>query len=635
MDMEGASEQTASEVATGGTEGSAQGSASRSNGNDTSKSRRCGYCNSKLSQDHSKPFCDECIFKLAGKETAQVVKECRALQSEMLATLQSFRTTLEKGRDEGPSGRDTPHSQEDLSTSYMEGSQGQVSFLSKVEEGQVPEFSTGVDQAQTSRERDTVLRTLETLGWMVSREKSSLTPSQSKLYLGYLIDSQAQRVCLPTEKVAKVQNAVIALLEEEEASLRTQEIILLSFCQNPKNNEEERFHLLDVRRCLLAYLERASSLLDALSSKAFPLRHLCGHSLASVIAINFRPADVHHCPLPKIRRKSPIHDCSVDPDAFQQRAKMFNEFLEDFGYPLDNPGTCRCQESTTHGFGPVAKFLHPIFKFLSGRYDSGLSRLHRNLECPFDLLHSWFLKLESVHWHRLAMVAPWLQDLLEMSHRKPKSHRKRSLSRKLQRCQPSLESLSELQTNVYQTAYMELPKKVPYEPGQEEELKNSLKVDLETHQLYLTHIESRLCCLERRAEDVTRHLEKANLELQAIKRGSATLQTLVDQQMSLAADDFEYLDVLDSLFEDVIWSGGSLQTQRACCNQILRLVGPCRPELSHPTAGSSREQQSDVEAGIYQCQDQINVLLQQISQQIDQTEMDLNIAIKHVEGDRI
>ncbi|XP_073453764.1 uncharacterized protein [Aquarana catesbeiana] len=168
-----------------------------------------------------------------------------------------------------------------------------------------------------------------------------------------------------------------------------------------------------------------------------------------------------------------------------------------------------------------------------------------------------------------------------------------------------------------------------------QELKNSLKVDLEKHQLYLTHIESRLSCLERRAEDVTRHLEKAKLELQAIKRGSATLQTLVDQQMSPATDDFEDLDlhILDSLFEDIIWSGGSLQTQRACCNQILRLVGPCRtgdlspkPERSHPTAGS-REQQSDVEAGIYQCQDQINVLLQQISQQIDQTEMDLNIAI--------
>ncbi|XP_040176942.1 uncharacterized protein LOC120909273 isoform X3 [Rana temporaria] len=361
------------------------------------------------------------------------------------------------------------------------------------------------------------------------------------------------------------------------------------------------------------------------------------HQKSSWIPTRAREKNVHRhhcCPLPKIRTKSPIHDRSVDPDAFQQRAKMLNEFLEDFVYTLDNPGTCRCQESSTHGLSPVTRFLHPIFKFLSGRCDSGLSRLHRNLEYPFDLLHSWFLKMESVHWHRLAMVVPWLQDLLEMSHRKPKSHRQRSLNRKLQRCQPSLESLSELQSNVYQTAYMELPKKVPYEPGQEEELKNSLKVDLEKHQLYLTRIESRLSCLERRAEDVTRHLEKANLELQDIKRGHATLQTLVDQQTSSAADDFEYLDlhVLDSLFEDVIWSGGSLQTRRACCNHILPLVGLCRtrdlspkPERSRPTAG--REQQSDVEAGIYQCQDQINVLLQQISQQIDQTEMDLNIAI--------
>lgn len=39
-----------------------------------------------------------------------------------------------------------------------------------------------------------MLSTLESLGWMVSWEKSSLDPSQSKVYLGYWVESVAQRV---------------------------------------------------------------------------------------------------------------------------------------------------------------------------------------------------------------------------------------------------------------------------------------------------------------------------------------------------------------------------------------------------------------------------------------------------------
>ena len=40
---------------------------------------------------------------------------------------------------------------------------------------------------------------------------------------------------------------------------RTQDIILPSFCSEPKNEKEKKFHLLDVRRCLLIYLERTKS----------------------------------------------------------------------------------------------------------------------------------------------------------------------------------------------------------------------------------------------------------------------------------------------------------------------------------------------------------------------------------------
>lgn len=81
-------------------------------------------------------------------------------------------------------------------------------------------YSPALEQLQTDRDR--VLSTLESLGWMVSWEKSSLDPSQSKVYLGYRVDSVAQRVFfLPLEKISRVQGAVSALHETGEASLRT------------------------------------------------------------------------------------------------------------------------------------------------------------------------------------------------------------------------------------------------------------------------------------------------------------------------------------------------------------------------------------------------------------------------------
>ena len=39
---------------------------------------------------------------------------------------------------------------------------------------------------------------------------------------------------------------------------RSQEVVLPTFCTSPKNVEEERFGLLDIKRCLLLYLEQSS-----------------------------------------------------------------------------------------------------------------------------------------------------------------------------------------------------------------------------------------------------------------------------------------------------------------------------------------------------------------------------------------
>lgn len=52
----------------------------------------------------------------------QAMKECRALQAEMLATLQSFKASVEK-RQEAPSTRESSPSQDRTLASHTDGSQ--------------------------------------------------------------------------------------------------------------------------------------------------------------------------------------------------------------------------------------------------------------------------------------------------------------------------------------------------------------------------------------------------------------------------------------------------------------------------------------------------------------------------------
>ncbi|XP_068136523.1 tyrosine-protein kinase RYK isoform X1 [Hyperolius riggenbachi] len=56
--------------------------------------------------------------------------------------------------------------------------------------------------------RQTVLKQLQQAGWIVSKDKSQLTPTQNILFLGFIIDSVQQRILLPQEKVQKIMSEV-------------------------------------------------------------------------------------------------------------------------------------------------------------------------------------------------------------------------------------------------------------------------------------------------------------------------------------------------------------------------------------------------------------------------------------------
>ncbi|KAK2547002.1 hypothetical protein P5673_023722 [Acropora cervicornis] len=55
----------------------------------------------------------------------------------------------------------------------------------------------------SSQEAGIVVQILESLGFIINKEKSVLFPSQKIVFLGYVIDSVARTVSLPEEKLNK------------------------------------------------------------------------------------------------------------------------------------------------------------------------------------------------------------------------------------------------------------------------------------------------------------------------------------------------------------------------------------------------------------------------------------------------
>ena len=63
--------------------------------------------------------------------------------------------------------------------------------------------------------------TMESLGFILNRDKSVLKPTQKITYFGYILDSVLFKVFVPDKKILKIQNFAKVLLLEETVSLRS------------------------------------------------------------------------------------------------------------------------------------------------------------------------------------------------------------------------------------------------------------------------------------------------------------------------------------------------------------------------------------------------------------------------------
>ena len=78
--------------------------------------------------------------------------------------------------------------------------------------------------AQTKEEllkwRSIILDLLENLGFLINYDKSELEPSQSLIFLGFLINTVNMEIKLPKEKVSQAVQEAQKLLEAQQASAR-------------------------------------------------------------------------------------------------------------------------------------------------------------------------------------------------------------------------------------------------------------------------------------------------------------------------------------------------------------------------------------------------------------------------------
>ncbi|XP_066439008.1 uncharacterized protein [Eleutherodactylus coqui] len=65
-----------------------------------------------------------------------------------------------------------------------------------------------------------VLELLQSLGWIINWEKSSLNPDRKKMFLGITLNSELQCSCLPEEKIQKIQRLVRSFLQKRSCTIR-------------------------------------------------------------------------------------------------------------------------------------------------------------------------------------------------------------------------------------------------------------------------------------------------------------------------------------------------------------------------------------------------------------------------------
>lgn len=163
-------------------------------------------------------------------------------------------------------------------------------------------------------------------------------------------------------------------------------------------------------------------------------------------------------------------------------------------------------------------------------------------------------------------------------------------------------------------------------------LKNTVKTDLKKYCVYLMGLNSRLRNLERQAATVTRDLERANIELEALKQKNCALGVLKQESHSqklachlkchpIITDFQNQMDRSDLLWYDNLHH---LKPQ-----PDIHVNQP--PKHHRPEDPSARTTKSrGLLTSVLHCQAHIDTLMDQLNKQIMKTEVDILAGAKHL-----
>ena len=79
---------------------------------------------------------------------------------------------------------------------------------------------TGKTSDECQKHVNKSLKLLQDLGFLINWEKSSLTPSQNIEYLGFNIDTNSMTLSLPCQKVDKITQSCLSILQEPSVTVR-------------------------------------------------------------------------------------------------------------------------------------------------------------------------------------------------------------------------------------------------------------------------------------------------------------------------------------------------------------------------------------------------------------------------------
>ncbi|XP_068704199.1 uncharacterized protein [Montipora foliosa] len=118
----------------------------------------------------------------------------------------------------------------------------------------------------SSQEGAIVVRILESLGFIINKEKSVLIPSQKIVFLGFVIDSVAMTVSLPEEKLNKLKEQTLSLWERPQCSIRELAHVVGLIVSSFSAIKPARLYYRDLEVCKLAALSSSGGGYNAIVS---------------------------------------------------------------------------------------------------------------------------------------------------------------------------------------------------------------------------------------------------------------------------------------------------------------------------------------------------------------------------------